>query len=111
MTTPNLVLSQGWYISKNPDTGALNINIPEIGSSSNAVFKKFGEEQDVWLKETDNVVYVLDWQSNARVIYEKHLEKCDCPDVCVMIPIPDNLLNFVMLPLEDTREIMDNICD
>ena len=63
------------------------------------------------LKETEDIIYVLDWQSNARTIYEKHMGKCDCPDICVMPPIPEDLLNFVMLPLEDTREIMDNICD
>ena len=111
MTTPNIVLSQGWYISKNPNTGVLNINIPEITSSPNAVFKKFQETEDVWVKETEDIIYVLDWQSNARTIYEKHMGKCDCPDICVMPPIPEDLLNFVMLPLEDTREIMDNICD
>jgi hypothetical protein len=111
MATPNIVLSQGWYLSKNPETGVLMFNIPEISSSVNAKFKKFTDSEDVWIKETENIFYVLDWQSSARVIYENHLKKCECPNVCVMIPIPDELLNFVMLPLEDTREIMDNICD
>ena len=109
MSTPNVVLSRGWSLSKNPDTGTLMFNIPEIEPSLSATFKKF--QEDVWIKETENIVYVLDWQSNARVIYEKHQEKCECPDVCVMIPIPEDLINFVLLSLEDTREIMDNICD
>ena len=109
MTTPNIILSQGWYISKNPDTGILIFNIPEISPSTNAIFKKF--EEDVWIKETENITYILDWQSNTRVIYEQHLQKCNCPSICVMVPVPDDLLNFVMLPLKDTREIMDNLCE
>ena len=109
MTTPDIILSQGWYLSKNPESGTIQFHMPEMRADTNAKFKKFQEDQDVWLRETSDTIYVLDWQSNARVLYEKHMENCNCPNECVMT-IPPDLMDFVMLTLQDTRQIMDKIC-
>ena len=105
----NIVLSTGWYLSKHPVTGVITINIPEINSSA-GVFKKF-EVDYVWLKISDNTTYILDWQSNARSLYDRHQEKCECQNVCVWIPIPDDFLDNVLLPFSETCQIMDNICE
>ena len=111
--TENIVLSIGWYLSQNPETNTIILNIPEAGYNPNATFKQFDKEQNVWLKICNDITYVLDWQSNARVIYENHLANCNCPNgKCVIVDhIPSGLFDYVMLPFENTREIMTNLCD
>ena len=107
-----LVLSRGWFVSKNPDTGNLTLNIPEIVCDTQSEFKHFEDEEDVWLKVSENATYVLSWETNARTLYEKHCKNCDCSDpVCQMTLIPEDVFDWVMLSLEDTRSVMNMLCE
>lgn len=106
-----LVLSRGWYLSKHPDTGQISLHIPEIVCDTQSEFKRYGDEKDVWLKVSKDSTYVLSWDTNARTLYEKHRLSCTCEPVCSMILIPEEVYDWVMLGLEDTRTVMEKLCD
>lgn len=106
-----LVLSRGWYLSRHPDTGNITLNIPEIVCDTQSEFKPHGDEPDVWLKVSQKATYVLDWQTNARTLYENHSKNCTCTDpVCQMVLIPEEVYDWVMMGLDDTRTVMRKLC-
>ena len=78
------IASRGWYLSCNPTTGEININIPEARQETNAIFVRYQDEKDVWLKMTSVNAHILDWQTNARTLYLAAKERGE-----EVHPIPD----------------------
>jgi hypothetical protein len=99
-----LIVSKGWYLSRNPTTHQISLNLPESRYESSAKFTRFEEEQDVWMKVTSTHIYVLDWKTNARVIYIDAKERGE-----EVVDIPSEIFDNVFLSLEKTREIMNKL--
>jgi hypothetical protein len=105
-----LVLSRGWFLSKHPDTGNITLNIPELVCDTQSEFKRYNDEEDVWMKISGDTTYVLSWETNARTLYENHVKNCTCGEpVCQMLLIPEDVFDWVMLNLEDTRAVMEQL--
>ena len=99
-----LIASKGWYLSRNPTTHQISLNLPESRYESSAKFTRFEEEQDVWMKVTSTHIYILDWKTNARVIYIDAKERGE-----EVADVPSEIFDNVFLPLEKTREIMNKL--
>lgn len=100
------VACNGWYLSCNPQTGEISINIPEARQEINSLFVRYNDEPDVWLKMTSSNAYILDWQTNARTLYLAAKDRGE-----KVASIPDDILDYVFLPLEKTRNIMNKLCE
>ena len=96
------IASKGWYVSCNPNTSEFTMYLAESREEPSAKFTRI--EEDVWTKITSTHIYILDWKLNARVLYLEAKEKGE-----KVLEIPDELFDYVFVPLEKTREIMNKL--
>ena len=74
-TTKKNIIARGWHLTQSPITKLFKLYIPiddTVDSTENSYIAT-SNDQDIWLQISESIVYILDWQYNARVLIENDI--------------------------------------
>lgn len=94
-----------WYLSRNPKTNEIVVNMNLPKPEKDIVFKRTGP--CTWALQTaENNCYTVDWEYNYRTI---HAKGCFCEGECIFIR-EAALIDNIFLSRVETEQILDGLC-